>query len=742
MRAPLSSPAESRRWGVRVRGTVQGIGFRPAVYRLASALALGGSVRNDSSGVWIEIEGDAASLEQLVRSLAQIPRACIDAVEIAELVPAGDQGFFIVDSVSAGTAAARIPCDLAPCDACLAELFDRADRRFRYPFINCTGCGPRYTIVLDLPYDRSRTSMRRFPMCRACEAEYHDPGSRRFHAEPNACRACGPQLALGRQRGEAALAAAVANLDSGKILALKGVGGFLLAADARNGNAVARLRERKRRPHQPFALMARDLEVVEEIAILDDVARRLLKDPARPIVLVPARQPGLLRDVGVMLPSTPLHELLLHDGPPLLIMTSGNRRNEPLARDDAEAAQLGEIADAVLTHDRAIVSRIDDSVVRIVAGGTQPVRRARGLVPDPIELPFTAPPILAVGAELKATVSLTRGAEVFVSPHLGDLSHPSTRALFDETILQLARFLDVEPAFVAHDLHRDYASTRWARSCGLPTVPVQHHHAHVAACLAEHGRAGPALGVAFDGTGCGPDGDLWGGEILHFDLQDFRRLCRLRPLPLPGGEAAIREPWRMAVAALADAGVSWRGLERIAPVRRAAVERLAASGLSPRTSSCGRWFDAVAALLNVRDEITYEGQAAIELEALTRSLDAEPYPFTLSDEIDLRPMVRDLVADLDHLDSVKIAARFHVTLAHAVAAVCRRERVRTVALSGGCFQNRLLSEACIAALHGFEVLIHRRVPPNDGGVSLGQAAVAACRLSQGDERCVSAFPAR
>jgi hydrogenase maturation protein HypF len=743
------------RWGVRLRGTVQGVGFRPALYRVARSLGLGGFVRNDDEGVWAEIEGLAADVARFGAALAAAlpPLARVDAVEVHRLAPSGEASF-AVDATSIGASGgARIPADVAPCADCLRELFDPRDRRHRYPFINCTACGPRYTIIEDLPYDRARTTMAAFTMCARCRAEYEDPADRRFHAEPNACAECGPRLAFDapgepRRHGEAALGEAVARLHAGAIVAVLGVGGFLFAVDARNAASVARLRERKQRPHKPFALMARDVAEIERVARVDEPTAQLLSSATRPIVLVrarpqhdvaPAVAPGL-REFGVMLPSTPLHHLLLADGPPLVVMTSGNHADEPLARDEREAAaRLDGIADAWLVHDRPIHTRVDDSVVRVVAGDVQPVRRARGLAPDPLPLPFDADCVLAVGGELKNTVCVTRGDEAFVSQHIGDLSHPAAFALFEETIDKLLRLYDLAPGCVAHDLHPDYRATRWALARALPRVGVQHHHAHVAACLAEHGRTDAVLGVAFDGTGCGPAGELWGGEFLVADLAHFHRLGHLRPLPLAGGEMAIRQPWRLAVAALVDAGEAPLELRGLDAARADAVRRLVDDEeLAPRATSAGRWFDAVAALVAVRHDISYEAQAAIELEALAGDADAAPLPFAVTPTepfvADLRPTVRALVAaQARGTPAAALAAAFHETMAAIVVEGCRRARacadVATVALSGGCFQNARLSSRCCALLAaaGFDVLVHRRVPPNDGGLSLGQAAVAAYR---------------
>ncbi len=748
----LGAPEAGRaRRGIRVRGTVQGIGFRPTVYRIATELALSGFVRNDSEGVWIEIEGGPDRLTRFVeRLVGEVPPlGRIDQLHIVDLPAAGGAAFAVIASAAWTCAGAIVPADAATCDDCLRELHDPADRRHRYPFINCTNCGPRYTIVRDVPYDRARTTMHAFTLCPRCRAEYEDPADRRFHAEANACPACGPRLTFARDgrasaEGEAALQAALAELAAGRIVAVKGLGGFHLAVDAARADAVARLRERKRRPDKPLAVMARSLHYIEAIAEVSDEARRALVSPARPIVLCPTRRgahvaPGVapgLGEVGAMLPYTPLHHLLLA-GVPLLVMTSGNRAEEPIAKDNDDAQRrLAGIADAFLLHDREIHTRADDSVVRSVAGGVQPVRRSRGFVPEPIALGASAPPICAVGAELKNTVCVTRGDQAYLGPHIGDLENHETHAFFTEVIRKLARLLGVTPEVIAHDLHPDYLSTRWALDDGRPREPVQHHHAHLAACLVDNGASGPVIGVAFDGTGCGPAGDLWGGEILLADLVGFTRLAHLRPLALVGGEAAIREPWRLAAAALVDAGLP---LDRLARFPRLAqIVRLI--DRAPRATGAGRWFDAVAALCGLRDAITYEGQAAIELEAVAAPGDHGDYPFAITetggrpDAFDLRPTVGAVVADLGRgVAADVVAARFHRTLALVVVAAARRARalrgVGRVALSGGCFQNRILTETAMRLLEdeGFEVLVHRRVPPNDGGVALGQAAVTAHR---------------
>jgi hydrogenase maturation protein HypF len=750
--------------GLRVKGTVQGVGFRPNVFRLATRAGLAGFVRNDSEGVWIEVEGSPEAIARFPERLRRDapPLSRVDAIELRRLAARGDVRFRVESSDRADRVAATVPADAATCAECLRELFDPGDRRYRYPFVNCTDCGPRYTIVREVPYDRAETTMGVFGLCGPCRAEYEDPASRRFHAEPNACPACGPRVELVRAgapaiRGDGALRQAVADLAAGRILAVKGLGGFLLACDAANEDSVAKLRERKRRPHKPFAVMARNLETVRSIARPEAAEVRALQSPPAPIVLVRARRgagvaksvaPGLA-ELGVMLPYTPLHHLLLADGPPVLVMTSGNVSEEPIARDDAAALdKLSGIADAYLLHDREIHARADDSVVRIVSGFAQPVRRSRGFVPEPIALGFSAPPILAVGSDLKNTICLTRESEAFLSPHVGDLENPETHAFFEELIEKLRRLLGVSPGAVAHDLHPDYFSTRHALASGLPRVGVQHHHAHVASCLAENGRTAPAIGVAFDGTGCGPAGELWGGELLLADLGGFRRLGHLRPIALAGGATAIREPWRLAAAALVDAGEPLERLQGVEPACREAVRRLLGSGFAvPLATGAGRWFDAVSALLGIRSELSYEGQAAIELEAVASEGEGCRLEFELGRdgvgalEIDLTPAIRGIVAaQARGVPRGEIAAGFHTMLARAITRSCVAAReesgVSTAALSGGCFQNRRLSERTRERLEsrGFEVLLHRRVPPNDGGLALGQAAVAAWRLSRGGMR--------
>jgi hydrogenase maturation protein HypF len=765
------------RSAIRVRGVVQGVGFRPAMHRLASALGLVGFVRNEVESVRIEVEGPPSAVTRFLEALpsAAPPAAHLRSIEADWLPVRGDASFRIeasLESDERSPSAAPLPADLAPCDACLAELRDQGDRRYRYPFINCTDCGPRFTIVERTPYDRARTSMASFTLCERCRAEYEDPLHRRFHAEPNACGRCGPRLAfvsragaagagVSELRGDDALRAATELLREGGALALKGVGGFVLAVDATDEAAVSRLRLRKRRPDKPLAVMGRDLEAIEGVALLDDEARRLITSSARPIVLVPKRSDprskladGVaprLGDVGVFLPPSPLQQLLLDEGPKLQVVTSGNLAGEPIVTDEALALErLGGLADGFLIHDRPILVRADDSVSRVIAGGPVPMRRARGYVPEAIALPVDGPPVLAVGGHDKVTVALCHRGQAILSPHIGDLCDPDARAFFEEVTAHLRRLAGIEPTMIAHDLHPDFASTRWARAQGLPTLAVQHHHAHVASCMAEHGVRGQVLGVAFDGTGLGPDGTLWGGELLSCGYGGYERLGHLRPLRLLGGEAAIREPWRLALAALVDAGEPFEGrLGHDAPRPEGARVLLRAESVHVQSTGAGRWFDVVAALVGVRTErATFDGQPAAELEAIAAREPCAPYDVAFVERshapfvVDLRPLVREVMRDLERdVGAPLISARFHETMARVVLHGSQRARARgapaTVVLTGGCFQNRRLTERSKALLErdGFEVLVHRLVPPNDGGLALGQAAIAshhaACRAEGG-----------
>jgi hydrogenase maturation protein HypF len=709
--------AERRRF--HVRGVVQGVGFRPFVHRLATRHGLAGFVLNDGTGVVIETEGERSRIDRFALDLLrEAPRlAHIVSVAAHGLEPRGETSF-VIDSSRAEGVSALIPPDVATCDDCLRELFDPTDRRYRYPFVNCTQCGPRFTIVRGVPYDRPLTTMAGFPLCEDCRREYEDPADRRFHAEPIACPACGPQLSM-------PLDDATRLLREGAIVAVKGLGGYHLACDAASEAAVARLRLRKARDEKPFAVMSGEPELLVD---LDPEEGTLLSSPARPIVLARRRPdapvgasvaPGTPW-LGVMLPYTPLHHLLCRDLGRPLVMTSGNRSDEPIAFDDADALRrLRDIADAFLGHDRPIHRRCEDSVVRVGF----PVRRSRGVVPGALPLPVSAArPIVAAGPELKSTFCLARRDEAFLSPHLGDLDSEAAYRAFLADLDLYGRMLGVEPDVVAHDLHPEYLATKWALAQDAELVAVQHHHAHAASCLAEHGETGPALAIVFDGTGYGPDGTLWGGEILRCDLEDFQRLAWLDPVPLPGGEAAVREPWRVAAAYLERA-------ERPVPFERWRVVRESLKVNAPLSSGLGRLFDAVAAVLGVRERVSYEGQAAVELELLAGEVDVEAYEWRFGDGAALvRAAWDDLAGGRPRAE---IAAAFHEAVAAGATEACVNARVpRTVVLSGGSFQNLRLLSSTRDRLEGagFRVLTHRRVPPNDGGISYGQAAVAAARI--------------
>ncbi len=739
----------TRRTAGRVEGIVQGVGFRPYVYRIAREEGLGGFVLNDERGVLIDVEGAADAVERFVARLPAEapPLATIEAVAWTALPPTGEHEFRILDSSRGGEPAAPVTADAATCDACLAELFDPADRRHRYPFVNCTNCGPRFTIVRGVPYDRARTTMAGFQMCAACRAEYDDPADRRFHAQPNACPECGPTVRLGDARGDAALRAAADALRDGAIVAVKGLGGFHLACRADGERAVAALRARKQREDKPFALMAADVDAARRLVALGVDEEALLRGAERPIVLAPrladaAVAPSVAPgapELGVMLPYSPLHHLLLADTGVPLVMTSGNVSDEPIAFVDDDALErLAGIADCFLLHDRPIHTRTDDSVVRVVRGAPVMLRRSRGHVPHSLDLPVPGPPTLACGADLKSTFCVTKGSRAWVSHHVGDLEHyPALRA-YRDGVEHFRELFAVAPRVVAHDLHPGYHSTRFALEIeGVEHVGVQHHHAHLAACLAEHGVAGPAVGAIFDGTGYGTDATVWGGEILVGDLRGFERAATLWPVRMPGGAAAIREPWRMACAWLAEAfGEPPALIAEIDERRWRTMARVARSAdVSPVTTSMGRLFDAVAALCGVRTRCSYEGQAAIELEAAADG-DRGAYELPLADGVlDARATVRDVVADLRAgTATATIAARFHAAVAGATVRACldaaERHGLDLVVLSGGVFQNRRLLESTATALDaaGVRVLVPEKLPPNDGGISYGQAAVAAARL--------------
>ncbi|WP_448189988.1 carbamoyltransferase HypF [Azospirillum sp. sgz301742] len=745
----------SERFRVRVRGQVQGVGFRPYVYALAHAYGLTGWVLNDGEGVLLEVQG--ADTQSFLHALPTNPPplARIDAVE-SQLVPAvpDEAGFTIRASDPTQRVTTAVTADAAVCPACLAELFDPADRRYRYPFLTCTHCGPRFTITRRLPYDRPQTSMAGFPLCAACAAEYHAPADRRFHAQPTACPACGPRLSH-------SIADILTAIKAGKIVALKGLGGFHLACDATNAEAVERLRRLKQRNGKPFALMVANTASTERFVEVEDQERKLLEGLARPIVLLRRKigAPDLPRDIapdlawlGVMLPYTPLHYLLFHEaaGRPAgtawleepqdltLVMTSANPGGEPLATGNDEAhRRLAGIADLIVDHDRAIVVRADDSVVRVLAGAPAFLRRARGYVPVPIRLPHPVPPILAVGGHLKATVCVTRGAHAFLSQHIGDLDNAATIGFLEETVAHLLHILEVEPVAVAHDLHPDFQSTRFAERLGLPTRPVQHHHAHIAAVLAEHGVTGPALGLALDGFGLGADGGSWGGEMLLLDGARFERIGHLAPLAQPGGDTAARQPWRMAAAALARLGRA----DEIAPRLGAhgpaeGVRRMIEAGFNaPQTSSCGRWFDAACGLLGVRAVAGFEGEAPMALESLVRRPTVAEGAWTVNGGVlDPAPLLERLL----HVNAAEGADLFHGTLTAALVDWAMPEltarRFDRIALGGGCLMNGVLAQRLVSAFaaRGVTALLPRQAPANDGGLSLGQAWLAALSVMQED----------
>jgi len=771
---------------IRVRGVVQGVGFRPFVYALARRLDLNGWVRNTSAGVEIEIDGSSRHLEEFVRDLRLLapPLARIDQVQVEQRPANGYKEFAILASEPIPQAFQPVSPDMGLCTDCLRELFDPQNRRYRYPFINCTNCGPRFTIIEDVPYDRANTTMAAFAMCASCASEYEDPGDRRFHAQPVACLSCGPQIWLeeGGQtlaKREEALRMARSYLADGRILAVRGLGGFHLACDATNSQAVAELRRRKLRVDKPFALMVWNLAAARLICDLDPEEDNWIQSQQRPILLLRRKgntsvasevAPGQ-RTLGVMLPYTPLHFLLLEpsDGyPRALVMTSGNLSEEPIATNLGEARQrLAAVADAFLMHDREIRTRCDDSVVRVFSGWRMsngvmdsqsvllPLRRSRGYAPFPVKLPWDSPSVLAVGGELKNTFCLTRADYAFMSQHIGDLENYETLRSFAQGIEHYERLFHVRPEALACDLHPDYLATRYAEEraaqANLPLTRVQHHHAHIAACMAEHGEDGssPVIGVAFDGTGYGSDGTIWGGEVLIADYEGFERAIHLETIPLLGGEAAVREPYRLSLAWLWRSGLEWDA--DLPPVRHAvvasrqALKRILEGGTgtsqsgglnAPLTSSMGRLFDAFAALVGLREEVNYEAQAAMELEAVCDPEERGSYPFECHGQvISPIPLFIQAAAELrSGTPLARMASRFHNAVARMVAETCAqlsRERgLKKVALSGGVWQNQFLLSRTVPLLEaqGLGVLLHNKVPSNDGGIALGQAAVAAHQL--------------
>lgn len=747
---------------IDLAGTVQGVGFRPFVQQLASRLGISGFVTNTGAGVSIEAEAESGTLDRFARDLIACAPALahITSVTVRAVPVRAEPGFRIAVSTGDGRPTLSIPADLATCAACVAELFDSSDRRYRYPFITCTQCGPRLTIVTGAPYDRERTTMASFQMCAACQREYTDPADRRFHAETIACAACGPRLTIvdgdGRRLVGDPIRLAAEAMRGGRIVAVKGLGGFHLACDATDAGAVAGLRSRKHRDHKPFAIMLRDLDAVRALCVVSDAQCERLSSPAHPIVLLrrAAAATSLAADIapdvdrlGVMLPYTPIHHLLfdaIGDRP--LVMTSGNRSDEPIAIDNAEAlSRLAGIADLLLVHDRSIHVRCDDSVIDEVTGTPLVIRRSRGYAPAPVQLAEeTVEPILAVGGQLKNTFAIARGRHAFLSHHIGDLDELRAFEAYQRDIVLFEQVLGVRPGVVAYDSHPDYASTRAAleRDAHL-RIPVQHHHAHVASCIAEHAIEGPVIGLAWDGAGWGPDQTVWGGEFLVGDCRHVERAGHFRYVSLPGGDRAAREPWRMALSHLSDAGLDATALP--VPSRSAGLlQHMIATGAgTPRTSSVGRLFDAVSSILGLRHTASFEGQAAMQLQALAeRSGPVQPYGVQIEKDellvVDTRELISAVSADrIRCVDAPTIARRFHATLAMAAMEMCRRIRpthgTNRVVLTGGVFQNALLAAEVERHLvyEGFEVYRHRIVPPGDGGLSLGQVAVAAAVMKEG-----------
>ena len=758
---------EKKALRIHVGGIVQGVGFRPFIFSLAEKNRLTGWVKNTSSGVDIEVEGDEIALQGFLISLRKEapPLARIDQVQVDPIPVKEYSSFSILSSLTQPGEFLPVSPDAGICPDCIRELFDPSDRRFRYPFINCTHCGPRFTIIRDIPYDRPNTTMASFAMCEACRQEYEDPRNRRFHAQPIACPDCGPRVYFIEKgglhaEGEQAIQAARKCLVEGRIVAIKGLGGFHLACDATDPKAVETLRSRKKRSDKPFAVMAFDLNQAERHCVLNSWEREVLTSREKPIVLARIR-PGSelaleqiapnLKDIGVMLAYTPLHLLLLEPEagfPEMVVMTSGNLSEEPIAFEDEDAMRrLGELADAFLVHDRGIQTRVDDSVVSVFREQIYPLRRARGYAPDPLTLPFNLPSILAVGAELKNTFCLTRGRYAFLSHHIGDMENLETFTSFETGIRHYERLFRIKPEIIACDHHPDYLATRYAHERAsretIPFVAVQHHHAHLASCLADHGwdDYGRVIGVIFDGTGYGTDGAIWGGEFLYGGYTAYQRMLHLDYVPLPGGDLAIRKPVRMALAYLWKYGLEWE--VNFPPVRALCEEERTMLRLqlehainAPLTSSMGRLFDAVSAFMGVRQVATYEGQAAIEMEALVDGDEEGSYAFDLSDgKISSLAMWEQLIRDFHQgVPIPKMAARFHNGVSEMIERACQwisgEVGSKTVALSGGVWQNRILLVKTVNRLGkaGFEVLVHRRVPANDGGVALGQAMIAATQM--------------
>ncbi|MBK5092628.1 MAG: carbamoyltransferase HypF [Actinobacteria bacterium] len=750
---------------IEASGIVQGVGFRPFVYRIANEHGIKGSVSNTPGGVRIHASGDGDQLYLFLRALKDEapPQAVIEEVQVETAAPFSAASFEIIPSTGGEDRSVLISPDLATCGDCLDELLDAGDRRYRYPFINCTNCGPRFTIIRDTPYDRPNTSMAKFTMCPDCEKEYHDPADRRFHAQPNACPVCGPRLWLADSKGREiegdAVRLAAGLLREGKIIAIKGLGGFQLACDATSSETVARLRLKKNRYGKPLAVMAGSVSEASEYCMVTEEEERLLSSPKSPIVLLAEKEGSpISREVaiglkhqGIFLPYTPMHHLLLREVDFPLVMTSGNISSEPIAKDNEEALErLGGIADYLILHDRDILVRYDDSVARALDGAEYPVRRARGYAPYPIRVKTTGgPQVLALGAELKNTFCLLRGEHAFISQHIGDMESPAELDHFEEALEAVKRLFSLEPEVVAYDLHPDYMTTHMAMEMPLPRIGVQHHHAHVVGCMADNREEGKVIGVAWDGTGYGEDGTVWGGEFLLSDKRGFERLAHLYQCPMPGADACIYRIHRMAMGVLSklfddeeEALLRLRELMEIKKKEGASlVSQLRNKVNAPLTSSAGRMFDVAAALAGLRSEAQYDGQAACELEAVAVET-GHYYSFMLDRSrepwvIDTRQLFREVLEDVQiGVDAGMIAGKFHETMARSVVETCKELSSETgierVALSGGVFQNELLTLRVLEGLRaaGLAPLIHRRVPTNDGGVSLGQAIIAASRASR------------
>lgn len=743
-----------QRLRIKIRGAVQGVGFRPFVYRLATSLELCGSVNNSPDGVTIEVEGPTDKLHSFLLRLAEEkpPRSFIQSLESSWLDAAGHADFVIAESESHGEKGAIVLPDIATCPDCVADILDPDNRRYQYPFTNCTNCGPRYSIIRELPYDRANTTMAAFEMCDACRAEYEDPLDRRFHAQPNACAECGPHLELWDTEGKAvalfddALTAAADVIRNGGIAAIKGLGGFHLVCDARSDEAVHELRRRKHREEKPLAIMSPSIENVLRLCHISELERRLLTSPESPIVLLTAKpNAGISKSIaprnpflGVMLPYTPLHLLLMREFGFPIVATSGNRTDEPICIDELEAVErLAGIADCFLVHNRPIERHVDDSIVRVMMHREMIMRRARGYAPLPFAIANLQKPTIAAGAHLKNTVTVAARDQAYVSQHIGDLETPGAFAAFEHVIDDVEKLYEIQPQIAARDLHPGYASTYWATDSGLEIVPVQHHYAHILSCMAENEIAAPCLGIAWDGTGYGTDGTIWGGEFLTINDTGFERAAHLRTFHLPGGDRAVREPRRAALGLLYEVlGEKVFDRRDLFPVvsfsdaEIATIRKMLSQGINaPVTSSAGRLFDAAASILGLRERVAFEGQAAMELEFLADANERGWYDFELADGVvDWEPMLRQLVSDIDSGGRpAVIASKFHNTLVEMMVAVAIEIGLERIALSGGCFQNRYLLEHAVERLskEGFRVYWHQRVPTNDGGISLGQVAAVA-----------------